>query len=198
MEERKKKIVNSNYGILVILLFAMVCTLTDWIIIERKVRVCECPKCESTSNEVISGNTDNTQVTEKKYNYEDIAGNYYFSMPISKEEFFVDNASYLLTLYSDGTCLYRHIVVATGYYYGNYIIKNNKLYLNFLLSGGGSTPLEYNKISKIININSDGTLLDNNPFWKDRFLIDSVTLTKNNDVLEDNSVDIILQQELNR
>ena len=66
MEKREKKIINSNYGILVILLFAMVCTLTDWIIIERKVRICECPKCEVTNNEVISDNTDNTQVTENK------------------------------------------------------------------------------------------------------------------------------------
>lgn len=74
---KEKKRINSNYGILVILLFATVAFLTDYIIIERKLRVCECPKCEATNNEVISDNienkdnTDNTQVTEdgsNKYN----------------------------------------------------------------------------------------------------------------------------------
>ena len=65
---KEKKRINSNYGILVILLFAIVSFLTDYIVIERKLRVCECPKCEITNNEVISDNTDNTQVTENDEN----------------------------------------------------------------------------------------------------------------------------------
>lgn len=68
-EKDKKKIINSNLGIFIILLFAVVCTLADYIIIERYIRECDCPKCETTSNEVISDNTDNTQVTENRINY---------------------------------------------------------------------------------------------------------------------------------
>ena len=33
-----KKKIGSNYGILVILLFAVVCALTDYIVIERRIR----------------------------------------------------------------------------------------------------------------------------------------------------------------
>ncbi|MGM9849870.1 MAG: hypothetical protein ACI31V_03115 [Bacilli bacterium] len=65
MEEKKeKKTIKCSYALLVIILFATVAFLTDYIIIDRKTRKCDCPKCEATSNEVISDNTDNTQVTE--------------------------------------------------------------------------------------------------------------------------------------
>ncbi len=70
MEEKKeKKTIKCSYALLVIILFATVAFLTDYIVIERKTRKCDCPKCEATNNEVISGDienkdkTDNTQVT---------------------------------------------------------------------------------------------------------------------------------------
>ncbi|MGM9849871.1 MAG: hypothetical protein ACI31V_03120 [Bacilli bacterium] len=67
MEEKKeKKTIKCSYALLVIILFATVAFLTDYIIIDRKTRKCDCPKCEATSNEVISDNTDNTQITEEK------------------------------------------------------------------------------------------------------------------------------------
>lgn len=72
MEEKKeKKTIKCSYAVLVIILCATVAFLTDYIIIDRKTRKCDCPKCETTKNEVISDNTDNTQVTEvgsNKYN----------------------------------------------------------------------------------------------------------------------------------
>ena len=72
MEENKeKKTIKCSYALLVIILFATVAFLTDYIVIDRKTRKCDCPKCETTKNEVISDNTDNTQVTEggsNKYN----------------------------------------------------------------------------------------------------------------------------------
>lgn len=62
MEEKKeKKTIKCSYALLVIILFATVAFLTDYIIIDRKTRKCDCPKCEVTNNEVIS---DNTKVTE--------------------------------------------------------------------------------------------------------------------------------------
>lgn len=65
MEEKKeKKTIKCSYALLVIILFATVAFLTDYIIIDRKTRKCDCPKCEATNNEVISDNTDNTQVTD--------------------------------------------------------------------------------------------------------------------------------------
>lgn len=75
MEEKKeKKTIKCSYALLVIILFATVAFLTDYIIIDRKMNKCNCPKCEATNNEVISGdienkdNTDDTQVTENDVN----------------------------------------------------------------------------------------------------------------------------------
>ena len=78
MEEKKeKKTIKCSYACLVIILCVAVAILTDYIVIDRKINKCNCPKCEATNNEVISGdienkdNTDDTQVTEdgsNKYN----------------------------------------------------------------------------------------------------------------------------------
>ena len=65
MEEKKeKKTIKCSYAVLVIILFAALAFVTDYAFIERKTSKCDCPKCEATNNEVISDNTDNTQVTE--------------------------------------------------------------------------------------------------------------------------------------
>ena len=75
MEEKKeKKTIKCSYAVLVIILFAALAFVTDYAFIERKMNKCNCPKCEATNNEVISGdienkdNTDNTQVTENDEN----------------------------------------------------------------------------------------------------------------------------------
>ena len=75
MEEKKeKKTIRCSYAVLVIILFAALAFVTDYAFIERKTSKCDCPKCEATNNEVISGdienkdNTDNTQVTENDEN----------------------------------------------------------------------------------------------------------------------------------
>lgn len=75
MEEKKeKKTIKCSYAVLVIILFAALAFVTDYAFIERKTRKCDCPKCEATNNEVISGdienkdNTDDTQVTENDEN----------------------------------------------------------------------------------------------------------------------------------
>ena len=75
MEEKKeKKTIKCSYACLVIILCAAVAILTDYIVIDRKINKCNCPKCEATNNEVISGdienkdNTDDTQVTENDVN----------------------------------------------------------------------------------------------------------------------------------
>ena len=106
MEEKNR--INSNYGILVILLFATVCFLTDYIVIERKLRKCDCPKCETTTNEVISDNTDNTQVTENKtLSYEDI-GSTRLSIDFNEQNYVAEivDGNIVLTLSSDYTTLY--------------------------------------------------------------------------------------------
>ena len=180
MEEKKeKKGIRCSYAVLVIVLFAALAFVTDYSIIERKTRKCDCPKCVTINNEVISDNTDNTQVTENKiYSYEEVAGRYVYSMDIPSDIYYVDSAKYELVLNPDGTCIYKHTVIATGVYLGNYIINGNKIYLNLYLTGGGSQELQYNDLTDIIDINDDNSLTDNNPFWGEEFEISSIKLSK--------------------
>lgn len=126
MEEKKeKKTIKCSYALLVIILFATVAFLTDYIIIDRKTRKCDCPKCEATNNEVIS---DNTGFNENYvYTYENIAGYY-----------IIENMHYYL--YSDGTFLSESIGDSYGYVgiIGNYIIDNNKISLKSIFSYSSS------------------------------------------------------------
>ena len=109
MEEKKeKKTIKCSYGLLIILLCAAVAFLTDYIIIDRKINTCNCPKCETTNNEVISDNTDNTQVTENKtYTYEDI-GSTRLSIDFYEQNYVAEivDGNIVLTLSSDSTNLY--------------------------------------------------------------------------------------------
>ena len=77
-EKKEKKTIKCSYAVLVIILFAALAFVTDYTFIERKTRKCDCPKCEATNNEVISGdienkdNTDDTQVNEENNNNDNI------------------------------------------------------------------------------------------------------------------------------
>lgn len=129
MEEKKeRKTIKCSYAVLVIILFAALAFVTDYAFIERKTSKCDCPKCEVPNNEVISDNTDNTQVTDNQtYSYEDIAGYY-----------IIENMHYYL--YSDGTFLSESIGDSYGYVgiIGNYIIDNNKISLRSIFSYSSS------------------------------------------------------------
>lgn len=61
MEKEKKKI-RCSYALLVVILFATVCFLTDYIVIERKMNQCNCSKCEVTTN---NGGNDELSVVEE-------------------------------------------------------------------------------------------------------------------------------------
>lgn len=136
-EEKRKKYIGSNYGILIILLFVIVCFLTDYTIIDKKTRACKCSKCEFTSNEVISDNTDNTQVTEKQYGYKDVAGHYTARFDFLDDGYGNEVSSiYHLYLYNDATFYYtRSLHYITGKI-GTYTISKNNISLNVLFSHG--------------------------------------------------------------
>ena len=166
MEEKKeKKTIKCSYAVLVIILFATVAFLTDYIIIDRKTRKCDCPKCEATNNEVISGdienkdNTDNTQVTENQtYSYEDIAGVYHALVTNQDGQEF----SLFLTLNDDYTFVYNYSVASGNVIYGNYIIDNDKIVLNSLfVSGHGDASVRYHGKKFVIDIISSDQVVDN-------------------------------------
>ena len=127
-EKKKKKTIKCSYAVLVIILFAALAFVTDYTFIERKTRKCNCSKCEAPNNEVISDNTDNTQVTENKtYSYEDIAGHYSYNDDNGKQEFY---------FYEDGTMIYSYeenelnrggFHGGSGGYLGYYSIEDDKI-----------------------------------------------------------------------
>ena len=156
-EERKeKKKIGTNYGILVIFLCAVVAFLTDYIVIDRKIRICNCSKCETTNNEVISDNIDNTQVTEKQYGYKDVAGYYTVRFDSLDDGYGNEvNSIYHLYLYDDATFYYtRSLHYITGKI-GTYTIDGNSIKLNVLFSHGSDVGMgvSFNTIYMSFNDN---------------------------------------------
>jgi hypothetical protein len=187
MEEKKeKKTIKCSYAFLVIALCATVAFLTDYIVIDRKMNKCDCPKCEAKNNEVISDNTDNTQVTDNQtYSYEDIAGYYTTDFTFNSDKTDSTGASVFLHLYSDGTYSYRYSYHAPYGTIGNYIIKGNTIIMNDIAktgSGADFIPLKSNEVSDVKNIliiNKDGSLTDNNAPMSEVTGISSINLLKN-------------------
>ena len=85
MGEKKKKMVNTNLGILLICLFSSIFTMADFIIIDHVLdkyfdySKCECSKC-GDNNLKLDSNTDNISVVEEKspnqIAYDDFFRNY--------------------------------------------------------------------------------------------------------------------------
>ena len=167
MEKEKKKI-SCSYAVLVIILFATVCFLTDYILIDRKLRSCNCPKCEVTGNEVLSIDKDNIQNGENNsYNYENVVGYYSYSSKSETGEWFND-IHYSLYLYEDATFYlsYQHQKDIGGIM-GNYILDGNEITLNYILrhisngavlfeaEGNSKLFIENNNINGILNLPGD-------------------------------------------
>ena len=61
--EKEKKTIKCSYAVLVIILFAALCFVTDYAIIDKKMSKCSCPDCSTKSNTNVV--TDDTTVIEK-------------------------------------------------------------------------------------------------------------------------------------
>lgn len=189
MEEKKeKKTIKCSYAVLVIILFSVMAFLTDYIVIDRKTRKCDCPKCEATNNEVISrdiedkDNTDNEQVTENEvYSYEDIFGVYY-STVIFDPEISAYEMDIRLSLNDDYTFVYEHSYPSGHRYYGNYIIDGDSIILNYLYSQGTAVASIHGvKHKNIIKISSDGSLIDSDQDTAQYYQGETFNLVKDNE-----------------
>ena len=192
MEEKKeKKTIKCSYAVLVIILFAALAFLTDYIVIDRKTRKCDCPKCETTNNEVISGdienkdNTDNTQVTENKtYSYEDIVGVYYSNVTISTslDGSETTNDDIDLILNDDYTFVYEFTYPSGHRIYGNYVINGDSIILNYLYSTGiADASVRSINYKNVLKINTDGSLVDSSDDTAQYFIENSFNLIKDKD-----------------
>ena len=61
-----ERLKNVKYLIVINVVFIIVCILSCYFIINSKSNKCDCPKCETTSDEIISDNKDDSQVYEEK------------------------------------------------------------------------------------------------------------------------------------
>ena len=157
MEEKKeKKTIKCSYAVLVIILFAALAFGTDYAIIERKTSKCNCPKCEATNNEVISDNTDNTQVTEN-----DASIRYLQSIKVYGNDGW---SSREIILNSDGSAKWRVGGTSSGgfSYEGYYTETVDKIVLSMFDSNYTSLECKENSlfpcnVAILLNKNLDGT-----------------------------------------
>lgn len=151
-----KKKISSNYGILVIILFATVCFLTDYIYIGRKLNEGKNSVIETNTDCVNSVcNCDNDSVLS--YSYNDIFGVYYAELKYDDV-----TSDVTLTLFDDYTFTYEHSFPSGHTVYGNYIIDDDTIVLNYLYSKGiGDASLNsINNYKNIIKIESTDKLVD--------------------------------------
>ena len=105
------------------------------------------------------------EITENipTYTYETIKGLYsYKSEMITDENGNNFYAQYNLTLYENGIFQYQLSTLGPFGYIGNYIIKDNKIILNYLFSTNSGTDIEVTEGTHTITINDDNTLSDTN------------------------------------
>lgn len=169
MEEKKN--INSNYGILVILMFAIICTLADYIIIDRKLREDNVNNNDNTniiidSKKNVTYDKDNS----KSLTYKDVAGIYKvdfdFEMVYYDESKEIENAKYNLFLYTDGTFYYNYPDHVNHGMLGNYTIDDDHITLNGLFEHGGDIGLTLNFSSKELKIDGSKNLIETAPLVK--------------------------------
>ena len=127
MEKKKKKIVDTNLGILLICLFSSIFTMADFIIIDNVLdkyidySKCECQKCNSV---VVSDDNDSTSVIDD----ENVDMIHYV---ISDDFSYADKYNDRTVLDSDMNIrTVKDQIVLTGDYYGSLSVDNGKLNLN--------------------------------------------------------------------
>ena len=128
--EKERKTIKCSYAVLVIILCAAVAILTDYIVIDRKMNKCNCPKCEVNENNEVkdesavidesSNENDNFKSDDFKFTYTSISGKYYK----------VNDTENYISFNSDGTwegkfnfCTFYHDLS------GKYTIEGDKISL---------------------------------------------------------------------
>lgn len=158
MNEKKKKVVDTNLGILLICLFSSIFTLVDFFVIDRVLNKyfdyskCECEKCNS-SNLKLDGVVDNKKDDDNNYANVDYSNKLiwknHFSINCSKIEddsCYINNDSYEVVL-SDNNGI-EQISIGSNTYK---LLNNQSFGSVFILSDGyifvsiyGSGSVGYN------------------------------------------------------
>lgn len=98
---------------------------------------------------------------EKKYTYEEMAGNYYYEISAGIEEIPSLMDRFYLLLSEDGTFSYSHVRQASVGVIGNYMIDGNGIKLNYIGSTNNGAGIgEILDKSHTLIINDDKSLTD--------------------------------------
>ena len=149
----------TNNNIFNVLLFAIICCLAVYIIIDEKMGFnCKTP-------------TDTNTI----YTYEKIAGVYKVNHKIDLPN--AEQVGYTLILGEDGTFKYDYSLIKKESISGNYYIKNKKIILNNLIHGGSEiTIFSANDYSEL-EISNNG-IIDSNPKYAEETGIKTIELIK--------------------
>lgn len=126
-------------------------------------------------------NNCDCKTNEKIYNYKDIEGLYSFkeSNPNFSDEHFY--FVYSLYLKENGTFKYVYSMNAQMSVSGNYTIVGDEIHLNYLFNGGNDIGLTATSGSKILKINDDKSISDENAYFAKDGGTKNISLTKNED-----------------
>ena len=113
--------------------------------------------------------------TSNNYSYSDIQG-FYKGVARDKEEE-ETNREYELYLSENGTYLYINYVGSQVGTIGNYIVKGDKIILNYLFDTGNDISLTATEGKKTLNIGKNNSIIDSEP---ERTKSTSIELKKEN------------------
>ena len=184
MEEKKKN--TTPLWIVIVLLVGGLGFLGGYIVFNKPSNECKESNevkqdAKKTDNEENKNDLTDCAEIKETYTYETIAGNFETEVEYKDAEGKNVKSKMTLNLYNDGTFSYRYYGQVAGQgIVGNYIIQNNILELNELLSTTSSTSVYPSKGTKKIVINSNDELVDNVAPLVDETGIKLVTFKRTN------------------
>lgn len=162
--------------------------------------------CETKKEVVVSNNEENKNVEQQEevketeevkcptvdelvpYTTDNMAGLYVGEYKCEEVDY-----KFSLNLYNDGTFLYSEPGEIEGNI-GNYLVKNNKLFLNYLMYYTGDKITLYDRVTDTIAINKDKTItISNVEFCGNKN--SNITLTKDDTNFSDDGVNEVLKNK---
>ena len=131
----------------------------------------------STDCKCKDNNSQQTTTQDIKYTNKDIAGYYTAEDKINSDSETV-TIGYHLYLFENGTFRYQYVMNTIQSTLGNYTIVGNEIHLNYLFNGGSDASLTATNGSKILTINEDKTITDNNAFFASKGASKTIKLEK--------------------
>lgn len=190
--EKEKKTIKCSYAVLVIILFAALCFVTDYAIIERKMNKCSCPDCSASGNtNVVNDNTNKT------IQFSDLVGSYkyVYDYKFGNED---KSSEYRLDLDDNGIFYYSFATPGcVSKIMGNYFIDDNKLYLNGTVSFGVDEHIGSNLNKQVFDITSDGNIRISSPESCDSEVVEPFVLNKTDDTYYLNNLNNFKQKIIN-